>query len=96
MRFKRPHDAAKAPEAEHGGTVQGKPKPTAPLADTKVRELGVRLPDDNITNDLIRRVLSAIDEWAKVNKLNALPKHIIFEQALSILNAIDRHRPPEQ
>jgi hypothetical protein len=35
--------------------------------------------------------MKAIDEWARANGLSSLPRHIVFEQALAILNAIDRN-----
>jgi hypothetical protein len=47
-------------------------------------------PSDPLADDLIRRVLAAIEGWTKANGLTALPAHIAFEQALSILNAMDR------
>ena len=46
--------------------------------------------DDSLAADLIRRVEKAIDEWARANELGSLPHKIIFQQALSILNALDR------
>jgi hypothetical protein len=68
--------------------------------DCNVKPGGQQAPDqimqikgDAAANDLIRRVIKAIDDWARANGLNALPRHIIFEQALSILNAIDRNSP---
>ena len=52
-----------------------------------------QIKNDPVANDLVRRVMKAIDEWAQVNGAGAVPRHIIFEQALSILNAIDRNLP---
>lgn len=73
----------------------------APSANSNAdRSLSVmqssRANDDAIANDLIRRVGFAIDDWAHSNGLTALPKQIIFEQALSILNAIDRNIPSRE
>ena len=48
---------------------------------------------DPMADDLIRRVMAAIDGWIRANGLTALPPHIAFEQALSILNAMDRSFP---
>jgi hypothetical protein len=45
---------------------------------------------DPVADDLMRRVISAIDDWIIANGLDALPRHIAFQQALSILNALDR------
>jgi hypothetical protein len=49
---------------------------------------------DPLADDLIRRVLRAIDEWMVHNDVNGLPPHIAFQQALSMLNAIDRSAFP--
>lgn len=51
---------------------------------------------DPISADLIRRVLAAIDGWKRDNNLNSLPPRIAFEQALSILNALDRNFPHQE
>jgi hypothetical protein len=48
------------------------------------------MPDDKLARDLMIRVGRAIDEWAAGNDLGAIPHRILFEQALSILNAFDR------
>ena len=48
---------------------------------------------DPLANDLILRVMKAIDDWARANKLTSLPRRVAFEQALSILNALDRSFP---
>lgn len=53
------------------------------------------VPKDAAADDLVRRVMAAIDEWARANGLSALPRHIFFQQALSVLNAIDRNFPSE-
>ena len=45
--------------------------------------------DDKMAQDLMRLVGSAIDEWANLYGMNNLPKKIIFQQALAILNAMD-------
>lgn len=39
--------------------------------------------------DLMRLVGAAIDEWANLYGMNNLPKKIIFQQALTILNAMN-------
>jgi hypothetical protein len=52
--------------------------------------------DRDVTEDLVRRVGAALDEWAAVNGLNAIPRNIIFQQALSILNAVDRNLTPKK
>ena len=45
--------------------------------------------DDKMAQDLMRLVGSAIDEWANLYGMNNLPKKIIFQQALAILNAME-------
>jgi hypothetical protein len=45
---------------------------------------------DPVADDLMRRVVKAIDDWIIDNGLTALPRNIAFQQALSILNALDR------
>jgi hypothetical protein len=65
-------------------------------AASPARQSPARIPqikNDSVANDLVRRVMKAIDEWAQANGADAVPRHIIFEQALSILNAIDRNFP---
>lgn len=53
----------------------------------------VALPDvrpsngDPLADDLIRRVVVAIDAWARDNDLDSLPREIVVEQALGILSA---------
>lgn len=44
---------------------------------------------DKMTQDLMRLVGAAIDEWANLYGMNNLPKKIIFQQALTILNAMN-------
>ena len=41
-----------------------------------------------LADDLIRRIVVAIDEWAADNNLSSLPRKIVFEQALSIMNTL--------
>lgn len=68
----------------------------APSARPPGQQAPARIPqiqDDALANDLVRRVMKAIDDWAHANGADAVPRHIIFEQALSILNAIDRNLP---
>jgi hypothetical protein len=71
------------------GTIVSGVKPTAcqaPMPNLKGQ-------DDAVANDLVRRVIQAMDGWVKANGLDAVPRHIIFEQVLSILNAMDRNLP---
>jgi hypothetical protein len=42
----------------------------------------------HFADDLIRRVMITIDEWAAANGLSNLPRKVIFEQALSIMTAL--------
>lgn len=44
---------------------------------------------DKMTQDLMILVGAAIDEWANLYGMNNLPKKIIFQQALTILNAMN-------
>lgn len=41
-----------------------------------------------LADDLIRRIVKAIDEWAVANDLTNLPRKIVFEQALSIMTSL--------
>jgi hypothetical protein len=41
-----------------------------------------------LADDLIRRIVKAIDEWAADNDLTNLPRKIVFEQALSIMTSL--------
>lgn len=45
--------------------------------------------DDKMAQDLMRLVGDAIDKWANLYGMNNLPKKIIFQQALTILNAMN-------
>lgn len=46
--------------------------------------------NDEMAQDLMRLVGDAIDEWANLYGMNNLPKKIIFQQALTILNAMNK------
>lgn len=88
--------------ADPGGpaTPAARPEPTVPpLPPVAVahriptRDAGgspSRPADDALAEDLMRRVGTAIEDWATANDLRSVPRHIIFEQAMSILNAMDR------
>ncbi len=103
MVFRRkPHDEKQSVSEASAGGGDEEAKKAELATETAVRAQVSTHPnvdqakaprDDDITNDLIRRVMAAIDDWARANRMNSLPKHIIFEQALSILNAIDRNLP---
>jgi hypothetical protein len=41
-----------------------------------------------LADDLIRRIVKAIDEWSAANDLTNLPRKIVFEQALSIMTSL--------
>ena len=43
-----------------------------------------------MTQDLMRLVGSAIEEWARLYGMENLPKKIIFQQALTILNSMNK------
>lgn len=45
--------------------------------------------EHNISQDLMSLVGKAIDEWAKLYHMENLPRKIVFQQALTILNAMD-------
>jgi len=47
-----------------------------------------------LADDLIRRVILATKSWATANGMSNLPDAVIFEQALSILNSVNRNAPP--
>lgn len=65
------------------------------LVGTAPVQRAVETVRDPLADDLIRRVLRAIDEWMVHNDVNGLPPHIAFQQALSILNALDRSAFPQ-
>lgn len=44
-------------------------------------------PTDDMARDLMMLVGEAIDCWAKMYKIEDLPKHLIFKQALGVMNA---------
>lgn len=44
----------------------------------------------DMTQDLMRLIGSAIEEWSKMYHLENLPKQIVFQQALSALNAMNK------
>jgi hypothetical protein len=58
------------------------------ISDTKTEKLQVENSD--MAQDLMRLVGGAIDEWAKLYGMDNLPKKIIFQQALTILNAMNK------
>lgn len=66
-------------------------KSSSDVQQTAVVPGGTR--QDPLADDLIVRVLKAMEDWARANGLSSLPRHIVFEQALSILNAMDRSFP---
>ena len=43
-----------------------------------------------MTQDLMRLVGSAIEEWARLYGMENLTKKIIFQQALTILNSMNK------
>jgi hypothetical protein len=45
-------------------------------------------PPPHFADDLIRRVIVTIDEWAVANGLANLPRKVVFEQALAIMTAL--------
>jgi len=65
------------------------------VKDVSSQQQTNRIQGRDVTEDLIRRVGAAIDDWARINGLSVLPRHIIFQQALSILNAVDRNITPK-
>jgi len=56
----------------------------------KRQEASDEMMQDQMTQDLMRLVGSAIDEWARLYGMENLPKKIIFQQALTILNAMNK------
>jgi len=64
-------------------TVDHKPKVSEGPAAQPADPTSVPLADD-----LIRRIVKAIDEWAAANDLTNLPRKIVFEQALSIMTSL--------
>lgn len=102
MIFKRREEAQEKSQLQED---QGHSKPNLPVETTKASKsgnppsvlqnsgaTGTRTPDP-LADDLTRRVMVAIGEWITANNLESIPRHVAFEQALSILNAIDRSFP---
>ncbi|WP_433377087.1 hypothetical protein ACQPZX_09080 [Actinoplanes sp. CA-142083] len=44
--------------------------------------------DEDLAGDLMRRVGTAIDDWSAAHGLDGLPRKVVFQQALSYLNAL--------
>lgn len=44
--------------------------------------------DDNITADLAMRIGSAISEWATLNHLEEIPKDILLDQVIDIVQTM--------
>jgi len=87
-----PGDAKSDYEQEVGGPEPSRAAVTGINSAVSQAPIPARkAQDDALANDLIRRVIHAMDDWAQANGLNAVPRHIIFEQLLSILNAMDRN-----
>jgi hypothetical protein len=82
----RAQESAKSSQGQLLDPSAGPPGHKAPARIPQIQ-------DDAVANDLVRRVMKAIDDWSHANGADAVPRHIIFEQALSILNAIDRNLP---
>jgi len=82
-------------EAKAVVSVPDEAKPSSPAFDnaaSNIRHVSAVEPPDRKTppplaEDLIRRIVNAIDEWAAENNLSNLPRKIIFEQALAIMTA---------
>ncbi|HEY1915850.1 MAG TPA: hypothetical protein VGH27_09770 [Streptosporangiaceae bacterium] len=65
------------------------PKPTSgPKESGKSVAATPTQASPTLAEDLISRIVAAIDEWAKANKLNNLPRKVIFEQALAIMTSL--------
>ena len=56
----------------------------------KRQEASNETMQDQMTQDLMRLVGSAIEEWARLYGMENLPKKIIFQQALTILNSMNK------
>ena len=59
-------------------------------SDSELKKDGVNRTEDIMAQDLMRLVGSAIEEWAKIYEMDKLPKKIVFQQALTILNAMNK------
>lgn len=44
----------------------------------------------DMTQDLMRLIGTAIEDWSKIYNLENLPKKIVFQQALSAMNAMNK------
>lgn len=44
----------------------------------------------DMTQDLMRLIGTAIEDWSKMYNLENLPKKIVFQQALSAMNAMNK------
>jgi hypothetical protein len=52
-------------------------------------------PKSDMTNDLIHLMVQAIDQWAVRYHMENLPKDVVFEQALTIMNAFYKAMKPK-
>lgn len=50
----------------------------------------INLYDNDIAKDLMYMVGISIEEWAKKYNMENMPKKIVFQQALSIMNSIGK------
>jgi hypothetical protein len=44
--------------------------------------------DEDLASDLMSRVGAAIDDWSVAHGLEGMPRKVVFQQALSYLNAL--------
>jgi hypothetical protein len=60
-----------------------------PLRSREPSELPVEtVTESDIAADLMRRLGVAIDEWARVHRLQTLPKDLVLRQIASVLKAM--------
>lgn len=61
-----------------------------PTNDIEINYIQTENFSGDMTQDLMRLIGSAIEEWAKMYHLENLPKEIVFQQALAALNAMNK------
>lgn len=58
--------------------------------DNNIISNQTNLYDNDIAKDLMYMVGISIEEWAKKYNMEKLPKRIVFQQALSIMNSVKK------
>ena len=78
-----------SPDGQGNAVATANPKPRVSQAPVLQSTDPAPVP---LADDLIRRIVKAIDEWAAANDLTNLPRKIVFEQALTPLDIHQRYK----